>query len=725
MSTTSHVTRLREKLAERKIDAYIIPSADAHQSEYVAECDKRRAFISNFTGSAGTALVTTDKALLWTDGRYFLQAEQELSSEWTLMRQGEKDVPSVEDWLQKSLSRGARIGFDPWLIPVSQHKRLEALTKGSQSLELAPTDENLVDLVWGESRPVRPQEKVLVLPLTLTGESTLEKVDKIRTKLASDGACALVVTALDEVAWLFNLRGGDIPFNPVFFANAIVTDKDTRLYINPAKLGSDAQTHLSESKVTVQPYEAFLADLLSIKAEAAAKEAQGSSCFKVLVDPGKSPAAILTQLPASLVLEKESPIGLMKAVKNQTELDGVRRAHIRDALAVCRFMAWLDQTVENDRKAGRPVSVDELKASDKLESFRREAKLPSDPSAQPFVQPSFETIAGAGPNGAVIHYRAVEATNRPIDGMFLLDSGAQYLDGTTDITRTVHVAEPSAFEKLAYTRVLQGHIALASAVFPQGTVGPKLDVLARMFLWREGLEYLHGTGHGVGAFLNVHEGPHGISSSVAKGSVSETPLQPGMLVTNEPGYYHNGSFGIRIENVMVVVPTHTNHRFNGKDYYTFETISLVPIQTKLIDTSLLSSDEAEWINEYHATVLEQVGSYLSGADLEWLHSACAPLPLSDTLPLPSFRLRPSLIPQTPSAGGGYKAPAPTPAATPAGAGTPGIRGFTFSLPTTPSSTLRSSVPVARGHRLGGIQEGDVITIDPVLQQLAGSPIKRQ
>jgi len=621
-------------MKQHGIDAYIVPTADAHQSEYVSEADKRRAYLSGFTGSAGTAVVLSDPfsdgldeskygpasvcGRVWTDGRYFLQASQQLNPKhFTLMKQGLPGTPTIEEWLLAVLKPGSRVAIDPTITSVNSYKAMRTQFKGK--LELAFSEESMVDQVWGKDRPAYSTNPLIVLSESYTGESHTSKLDRARAKMLEKKAGILVVSALDAVAWLFNLRGADIPFNPVFLSYALVTADSAFLYVDGSKASDAVRSHLG-SGVIVRSYTDIWTDL-----EVHMKNSALGADKKVWIDPAKCNAAIYailggtqpdTSKVGELVIEAENPIQIMKAVKNETELNGMRQAHIKDAAAVINFLSWL----EDELLLKHNTELTECSVADRLESFRSE---------QPdFIGLSFETIAGAGPNGAIIHYKPEPETCRKVTAneMFLLDSGAQFKDGTTDITRTIHLGEPTAFMREAFTRVLQGHIQLALAIFPAGTVGPALDGFARRQLWSVGMDYAHGTGHGVGSFLNVHEGPMGISSTARSFSVLTTPLQGGMVLSNEPGYYQEGEFGIRIESLVIVQPIETKHRpFQDKQFFTFDTITLVPIQRKLIDLELLSEVELQWLNEYHRTCREKVAPLLQGKAKEWLMRETEPI----------------------------------------------------------------------------------------------------
>lgn len=565
------------------VQAYIIPTEDSHMSEYISDFDKRREFISNFTGSAGTAVVTSNEAFLWTDGRYWLQAGTQLDSNWRLMKDRVASLPSVEEYLAKVLPSGSRVGIDPKLVSKgTAHRYATQLEQHGHTLTFV--DNNLVDVVWNNdtshTRPAPPVAPIMVHPIKYSGCSADEKIQTIRQLMKLEEVDALVVSALDEVAWVLNIRGSDIPFNPVVVSYVLIAHDVVKFFVDTVKVIDEVRAHLGEN-VQILPYETIFEELKTYKPEQ-----------KVWLDPRSSIA--LFNATSCNIIAKATPIVMAKALKNQTELEGIRQCHIRDAAALIKFFAWL----ENELQQGN-VSLDEFNVSVKLEEFR---------SKQPdFVSLSFETIAGSGPNGAIIHYKPEEAACAKIEKrMFLCDSGGQYRDGTTDVTRTLHFGNPTQHEKECYTRVLLGHIALATVVFPsESTTGKDVDLLARMHLWQIGLDYAHGTGHGVGAFLNVHEGPQGIS---ARAAATAVPLTAGMTVTNEPGYYEEGNFGIRIENVMLVVPAET--KFNKGNSLGFEQATLVPYEANLIDLALITERDVNYINAYHRLCEEKVGPLL-------------------------------------------------------------------------------------------------------------------
>jgi Xaa-Pro aminopeptidase len=595
VDTSDRLAALRKHMVEHKVDAYIVPSEDQHFSEYPAECDKRRAFISGFNGSAGTAIVTKDRAYLFTDGRYFLQAENQLDKNWTLMKQGLPDVPTWQDFVTKNVARPARAGIDPRLISASDAKSFAAID--------ISYGENFVDLVWGSAQPERPKNPVFALDVKYAGKGHTDKLGNVRQELEKQKARALVVTMLDEVAWLFNLRGSDIEFNPVFFAYAVVSADNVHLFVDPIQVSQDVRAQLGQ-EVQLRPYDEFIPYLKELGA--GLQDGQ-----KVLIGD-KASVAVAEALGYPYINIARSPIADLKAIKNEKEVEGFRASHIRDGSALVRYFAWLEEQLNSGSEPS------ESQGADQLERFRSELPL--------FKGLSFTTISSTGPNAAIIHYSPDPNDCAIIrkDQIYLCDSGGQYLDGTTDVTRTLHFGTPSADQRRALTRVLQGHIAIDTAVFPNGTSGYIIDTWARRYLWKDGLDYRHGTGHGVGHFLGVHEGPQGIGTRIAYNS---TPLKPGMTVSNEPGYYADGEYGIRIENVVVVREAQTPNNFGNKGFLGFERLTMVPIGRNLIDLSLLSVDERAWVDAYHKEVWEKVSPLLEGdaRAKAWLHRECAPL----------------------------------------------------------------------------------------------------
>ncbi|KAI9383044.1 hypothetical protein POPTR_013G021400v4 [Populus trichocarpa] len=608
------------------IDAYIIPSQDAHQSEFIAECYMRRTYISGFTGSAGTAVVTKEKAALWTDGRYFLQAEKQLNSNWILMRAGNPGVPTTSEWLNDVLAPGAKVGVDPFLFSFDAAEELkEAIAKKNHKLVYL-YNPNLVDEIWKGSRPMPPNKPIRIHELKYAGVDVASKLSFLRSELIDTCSSAIIVSMLDEIAWLLNLRGGDVPHSPVMYAYLIVEVDGAKLFVDNSKVTPEVLNHLKNAGVELKPYDTILSEIESLAAKGAELWFDTSSVNAAIVNTYKSACDRHFEIHASdrkgnlhngsnnqswgpSGVYRASPISLAKAVKNPAELEGMHNSHLRDAAALAEFWVWLEGEIDKD------VKLTEVDVADKLLEFRSKQAG--------FIDTSFDTISGSGANGAIIHYKPEPESCSVVDPkkLFLLDSGAQYVDGTTDITRTVHFGEPTAREKECFTRVLQGHIALDQAVFPENTPGFVLDAFARSSLWKIGLDYRHGTGHGVGAALNVHEGPQSISFRFG----NMTPLQKGMIVSNEPGYYEDHAFGIRIENLLCVKQVDTPNRYGGIEYLGFEKLTYVPIQTKLVDLSLLSVAEVDWLNNYHAQVWEKVSPLLDGSAREWLRNNTRPL----------------------------------------------------------------------------------------------------
>ncbi|KAJ3526017.1 hypothetical protein NMY22_g10335 [Coprinellus aureogranulatus] len=607
VDTTERLAKLRELMKKQGVDVVVVPSEDQHYSEYPAHCDERRAFISGFNGSAGCAIVTLDKAYLFTDGRYFLQASQQLDDNWTLMKQGLPDVPTWQEFLHKNLDGSLKIGIDPTIISADDAKDIKKDLEPKKS-ELVLLKSNPVDEVWGSDRPARPQNPVFHLDEKYSGQSFKDKIAKVREEIEKNKGKALVVSMLDEVAWLFNLRGSDIDFNPVFFAYAAVEADRTLLFIESKQLDDAAQAYLGKD-VEIRPYEEIFTYLNSLPK---ALSLDGSKDGPKILVPAKASLAIAEAIQPSSSSSNvhyyktiPSPVAALKAIKNATEIEGFRQSHIRDGVALARYFAWLEEALNEGK------GVNEWEGAEVLENYRKELDL--------FKGLSFTTISGTGPNGAIIHYSPDPKDCAVIkkEQVYLCDSGAQFLDGTTDVTRTWHFGTPTPEEKRSFTRVLQGHIAIDTAIFPTGTTGFVIDSWARRYLWQDGLDYRHGTGHGVGHFLNVHEGPQGIGVRIA---YNNTALKPGMTVTNEPGYYEDGKYGIRIENVLLVKEANTPNNFGQKGYLGFENVTMCPIHTKLVDVSLLTEPEKKWLNDYHKEVWEKISPLLQNDTraLEWL-----------------------------------------------------------------------------------------------------------
>jgi Xaa-Pro aminopeptidase len=595
-SYADRLKALREQLKADQLDGFVVPLTDEHMSEYVGSYAQRLAWLTGFEGSAGSAVVLPQEAAIFVDGRYTLQVRQQVDGkDWSY-----QSVPetSVADWLKQHAPQGGRIGYDPWL-----HSR-DWVRKATESLkargaELVAVEQNPIDKVWSD-RPEASKAHLAVQPEKYTGRSSADKRQEIADWLTEQKADAAVLSALDSIAWAFNVRGQDVSRTPVALAFALVrSDGTADLFVNPEKLSPEVQQHLGNG-VRLHDRNAF---------EAALGELKGQT---VAVDPERAVAAIFEALDkaGAKIIPVRDPTILPKAIKNEVEIAGQKSAQQRDGAAIARFLRW----VETEAPKG---DVDELKASDYLEALRRE-----DPALRDL---SFDSISGAGPNGAIVHYRSSEKTNRKLEmnSIYLIDSGGQYLDGTTDITRTVVVGDPTDEMRDRFTRVLKGHIAVATAIFPKGTRGTQLDSFARRPLWEAGLDYAHGTGHGVGSFLSVHEGPQRISPAGSAQAGGDEPLRAGMILSNEPGYYKTGEYGIRIENLVLVIEQPVEGA--EKETLGFETLTFAPIERRLIKKDMLSPNELAWLNAYHAKVLEKIGPKLEGDDLAWLEKACAPI----------------------------------------------------------------------------------------------------
>ena len=594
--------KLRGLMVKYNLHGYIVPTSDAHNSEYVRDVDKRREYISGFTGSAGTAVVTLSKARLWTDGRYFLQANEELSEDWALMKDRQKGTPTITDWLVKTIkeekpnAETKYIGYDPNVVSISTEETWKNSLEKT-GVKLAPINDNLIDIVWGEDKPPAPCDPFIFLNIEFTGKSAKEKIEELRydMKNKAGGAEISLITALDDIAWLLNIRGSDISYNPVGIAFVAVTMTETIICTNIEQcLGQDIQEHFKKERIMVRPYETFNDMIIELSNSIATAKPKiwldRTSCNSAVYATAKAHGKIVDN-------KIMFPIALRKAIKNPVEINGMKESHIRDGAAIVRYLSWLEEQMK-DGNDGAEGILDEVAVADKLENLRSEI--------QHYKGLSFETISSSGPNGAVIHYAPTRGNCRKLSKseMYLCDSGGQYLDGTTDITRTVHFGIPTQHEIRCFTRVLQGHIALASAVFPIGTPGHKLDILARLPLHQDGLDYRHGTGHGVGCFLNVHEGPHGIGTGVR--THYKDGFQAGMTTSNEPGYYEDGNFGIRIENILICENAPTKFNFGDKKFLKFSNLTMAPLQRKLIDPTLLNSMEINWIDDYHKEVRDKL-----------------------------------------------------------------------------------------------------------------------
>ena len=592
VALTARLSALRQELARRKLAGFVVPRADQQQNEYVAPSEERLAWLTGFTGSAGLAVVLAQQAALFVDGRYTLQAAKQVDGNaWAVEPLVE---PPPESWITKHLKSGDRLGFDPWLHTSAAAERL-ATACAKAGAELVAVDSNPIDTIWTE-RPPPPVAPVAIHGPRYAGETEADKLTRIRQELEKLGADALVLSDSHAVAWTFNIRGADVAHTPLPLSYALVP-KDGRptVFIDHRKLSNATRDHLEQSADVREPGEMTpqLTSLAKSGAAIALDSATAADALsRLITSAGGKP------------LRGSDPTALLKAVKNPTEIDGTRAAHHRDAVALARFLAWIDR----EAPKGTLTEIDTVEA---LETFRRDTGALKDVS--------FPTIAGTGPNGAIVHYRVTRKSNRRImpGDLLLIDSGAQYEDGTTDVTRTIAVGAPTAEMRDRFTRVLRGHIAIACAVFPDGTTGAQLDTLARQFLWQAGIDFEHGTGHGVGSYLSVHEGPARISK------LGTTPLKRGMILSNEPGYYKTDGFGIRIENLELVTAADVGGA--EKPMNAFETLTFAPIDRRLIDVKMLSGAELDWLNAYHAQVRDIVRAKLDETDRLWLDVATAPL----------------------------------------------------------------------------------------------------
>ncbi|XP_014648289.1 PREDICTED: xaa-Pro aminopeptidase 2 [Ceratotherium simum simum] len=598
VNTTAQLVALRQQMHTLNLSAYIVPDTDAHMSEYIGEHDERRAWITGFTGSAGIAVVTTGKAALWTDSRYWTQAERQMDCNWELHREG-----NIVTWLLDEVPAGGLVGFDPFLFSIDSWESYDTALQGSDR-QLVSIEANLVDLVWGSERPPVPNEPIYALQEAFIGSTWQEKVADIRSQMQEhrEAPTAVLLSALDETAWLFNLRSSDIPYNPFFYSYTLFTDSSIRLFVNKSRFSSETLQYLNSSctgSMCVQ-----LEDYSQVQDSV---KAYASGDVRIWIGTSYTTYGIYELIPKEKLIEDTySPVMVTKAVKNSKEQALLKASHVRDAVAVIRYLVWLEKNVPKG-------TVDEFSGAEQLNKLRGEEEF--------FSGPSFETISASGLNAALAHYSPTEELHRKLssDEMYLVDSGGQYWDGTTDITRTVHWGTPSAFQKEAYTRVLIGNIDLSRLVFPAATSGRMVEAFARKALWDVGLNYYHGTGHGIGNFLCVHEWPVGFQSS-------NIAMAKGMFTSIEPGYYQDGEFGIRIEDIALVVEAET--KYPGT-YLTFEVVSFVPYDRNLIDVSLLSPEQLQYVNRYYQTIREKVGPELQRRQLleefAWLQQHTEPL----------------------------------------------------------------------------------------------------
>lgn len=585
--TFPHLEALRDLMRSKHIDAVIIPGTDPHQSEYPSEHWKFRDYVSGFTGSNGTAVVTLDDAGLWTDSRYFLQAAEQLEgSGFTLRKENIPGEPTVLEWLGEVLDEDAVVGVDGRLFSLIEANRIEMFC-AQNGFMFAP-DFRAAEAIWTD-RPARPMNPAFVHDEALAGEDVDSKVSRVVDALDAADADGLLITALDEIAWLLNLRGSDVDYTPVVIAFAYVSEDERVLFIDSEKVTSEVKDHLKKYRVKIKDYddiEKFLGKI--------------SSTATVMVDPNR----VSDALGQAMICNKTymaSPVIALKGVKNESQIAGFRQAMLYDGAAMVRMMMWLEQNVAN--------GITEMDVDRRLQQER--AAYASNRGD------SFHMIAGYKDHGAIVHYEATDESAYTLapEGLLLIDTGGQYLEGTTDITRTISLGNPTAAEKHDYTLILKGHLALARAVFPKGTMGVQLDVLARGPLWNEGMTYLHGTGHGVGHFLGCHEGPQSIRMEA-----NPTPLELGMVTSNEPGIYKTGEYGIRTENLLLCVPACSNEEWG--EFYKFESLTLFPYDTTLMDMDMLSREEVKQINDYHAMVCERLRPLLSADEAQWLEQKC-------------------------------------------------------------------------------------------------------
>lgn len=582
------IAALRAYIASKDIQAFIIPSTDPHLSEYVASHWQSREWISGFTGSAGTVVVTAGEAGLWTDSRYFLQAARQIEgTDIVLYKEMLPGTPDIPAFLNSRLQEGDTVGIDGKMFSAAAVEHLQKELDKSRIHVKSIADP--MQLLWSD-RPAMPSEPAYVYDTKYAGKSFAEKLAAVRKEMEAAGAEALLLPALDEIAWLLNIRGNDVHCNPVAVSYLLVEKQGVHYFIQPRKVTAGLASYLSTNGISVHAYEEIEDYLRNLTSR------------NILVNPAKTNYAIYSAIrPGCRIIEGASPVTLLKAIRNEQEIAGLHAAMQRDGVALVKFLKWLEEAVPAGRET--EISIDR-----KLHAFRAEQSL--------HMGESFDTIAGYKAHGAIVHYEATPETDAALkpEGFLLLDSGAQYLDGTTDITRTIALGNLTEEEKTDYTLILKGHIALATAVFPEGTRGAQLDVLARMPIWKRHMNYLHGTGHGVGHFLNVHEGPQSIR-------MNENPiaLQPGMVTSNEPGVYKAGSHGIRTENLMLTVAAGEGMFGN---YLKFETLTLCPICRKGIIREMLTAEETGWLNEYHRTVYEKLSPYLDNDEKEWLKEAC-------------------------------------------------------------------------------------------------------
>lgn len=585
------IVALRKEMSAAGVKAVILPRTDAHLSEYISSHWHIVRYLSGFTGSAGTMVVTDKEALLWVDSRYFLQGAQQIEGTGIiLMKDGLPDTPSITEYLCEYLSKGDKVGINGLLMSIDETAVLRSRLNAC-GIDL-DVDFDPIDRIWAD-RPALPSDKIFIHDEKYAGESAKSKIARVLADANSQGAQAYFTSALDEIAWVLNIRSNDVPCNPVATSFLYLAPEGSTLFVDSAKMTPEVEAYLKEAGVGVAPYAEVLKALAELPAD-----------VTVLLSGARASGSIAHVLEGHYV-KGESPVAMPKAIKNDVQIAGIRNAHLRDGVAMVRSLMEIEKTVDEGK------TLTEMGVADILLKHRSKGDL--------YFDLSFESICGFGPNGAIVHYTATPESDSTISkgNLLLIDSGANYLDGTTDITRTIAIGEPSADMRHDFTLVMKGHIAIATSIYPEGTRGAQLDALARMPLWKEGKSYLHGTGHGVGHFLNVHEGPQSIR-------LNDTlaPLTPGMLTSNEPGVYLTDRYGIRCENLVLTIP-YEETEF-GK-FYAFETITLCPFDRKLFDLSIMSADEIEWVNNYHRTVYDRLAPLMTEEERTWLAAATAPL----------------------------------------------------------------------------------------------------
>lgn len=588
MNVDARVNSLRTLMRERGIDAFIVPSDDNHGSEYVSEYFRAREWVTGFTGSAGTAVITLEEAHLWTDGRYFLQGAKEIEgTSYILEKLGEPGVKNHVEWLADNLQAGSTVAFNGKVFTVAALNSLKSLLS-NKNINIK-AEEDLFEKIWTE-RPSMPKGKMFIHELKYTGKSLSEKLAMIREEMKKEGISDFILASLDDIAWLLNLRGADVPCNPVFLSYLLMNDNGCTLYIDKDKVTQEINKYLEENNVNVKGYEEIVSDIVKIDDKAV-----------VTYDPTKTNVWIKDALSGNVkVVERRNITTDLKARKNEAELSNIENAMVKDGVAMVKFFNWLKKNIGK-------TEITEITAADKLTQFRSEG--------EGFVDISFSTISGYGPNGAIIHYHATEENHSKLEpkSLYLIDSGAQYLDGTTDITRTLALGELTEEEMVDYTLVLKGNISLSMAKFLYGIAGCNLDILARKPMWDRGIDYKHGTGHGIGYLLNVHEGPQGIRKEI-----SNVALEKGMLISNEPGIYREGKHGIRLENIVAVnIEAETEF---GR-FMKFDVLTYCPFELEAIKVELLSSEEKQWLNNYHELVYNKLEGYLNDEEKAWLREA--------------------------------------------------------------------------------------------------------